>query len=392
MCLRTGRDSQIEFVNSTVLFSPLDIACLLSQKRDLVQCCKLKELYKKQNMIEKEEYEELLQIFGDRSWTVLLQEVEKELRITIDRILQKKNIDGVQLPSNILHQLTNAREEAFQWACDIRIFASKCPEGVQGSTVNAKHKGNVIRRDIVHRVVLYAEQFATCEEESYRLCWHAFSTFDPMGTGFMEAQHLSHTLFLLNISWWEDVEGLVAELTSKLVDESSKPSPRRFMKEDEARADAAKLFGVKTTQGIVRFSAFVEWYVNYTVNNQNINNPKMESNRIAPKSTMKQHSNEALHKHMATLINEEGIRAALSVIARESREYTASCLVGTQPLRCAMNEAKAFIFENCRRVPTALLHYIFLIILSPFPSLPAWQSVHDMQRGVIFKSEEETET
>ncbi len=350
-----------------MLFSPPNIVCLVSRKRDLVQCCKLKELYEKQNMIENEECEELLQIIGGESWTVLLQEVEKQLRCIIDRVLQKKNIDGVQLPSDILQQLTNAREEAFQWACYIRIFASEGFEGVQGSTINANHKGNAIRRDVMYRAIMYVEQFAAWEKESYQLCWNAFSTFDPMGTGFMEAQHLSHALFLLNISWWEDVEGFVAELTSKLVDASSKPSSRLFAKEDGARAGAAKLFGVNTTRGIIRFSTFFEWYVNYTVNNKKINTPKMHSIGSTPKSTMRQHNSEKLHDHMTTLLNEEGIQAVLSVIARESREYTASCLRSTQPLRCAMNEAKAFIFEICNSDNTTTL---LVNIITSFPPSP----------------------
>ncbi len=289
-------------------------------------------------MIEKEDCEELLQTIGGGSWIELLQGVERQLRRIIDRVLQKKNIDGVQLPSDILKELTDAREEAFQWACYIRIFASEGFEGVQGSTINANHKGNAIRRDVMYRLIMYVEKFAAWEKESYQPCYNAFSTFDPMGTGFMEAQHLSHALFLLDFPWWEDNEGLVAELTSKLVDASSQSSlPSLFSKEDEARANAAKLFGVQTTRGLIRFSNFFQWYVNHTVNNKKDNNtPKMQSSisNSSPKSMIKHLNDAKLHERMVTLLEEEGIRAVLSVIARESREYTASCLRSSiQPLR-----------------------------------------------------------
>ncbi len=293
-------------------------------------------------MIEKEEYEEISRTIqgGKGSWIKLLQEVEKELHHIIDRILQKKNIDGIQLPSDILKELTDAREEAFQWACYIRIFSSERNEGVQGSTINAHHKGNAIRRDVVHRSIMFVENFSACEKESYRPCYNAFSTFDPMGTGSMEAQHLLNLLFLLDFPWWEDNEGLVAELTSKLVDASSQSqSSSLFSKEDEARANAARLFGRQKSNGHIRFSNFFQWYVNHTVIKTKDNTPKMQSSissSSTPKSMIKHLNGTKWHEHMVTLLEEEGIRAVLSVIARESREYTASCLRSSsaQPLRC----------------------------------------------------------
>ncbi len=310
----------------------------LSRKRDLIQCFKLKELYEKQNMIENEEYEELLQKMGSgNSWTDILQEVEKDLRCIIDRILHKENIDGIQLPSDILKQLADAREKAFQWARHIHIFASEGSNSIiRGSMLNANHKGNVIRRDVVCHAILYVENFVAWEEKSYQLCYNAFSVFDPMGTGLMVSQYVSHVLFLLHFPW-EDEE-LVAELTSKLVDASCQPSSSLFFKEDKVRADAAKLLGIQNRGGLIRFSTFLEWYVNHTVNsnkNHKDNNTttKVQSTGSSshPKPTIKE-----LNERMmtTTLLKEEGIRAVLSVVARESREYTASCLRNnTQLLR-----------------------------------------------------------